>query len=70
MRKILVILLSFTALDICCQVKSSYYQKAYDGIVAMLEGESAPSVKRAVFLAEWAYYEGDCQLVRGLQFPG
>lgn len=58
MRKILVILLSFTALDICCQVKSSYYQKAYDGIVAMLEGESALSVKRAVFLAEWAYYEG------------
>lgn len=51
-------MLCFVTLDMYCQAKSSYYQEAYDEIVGMLEGKSALSVKRAVFLAEWAFYDG------------
>lgn len=58
MRRLLVLLFFLISLDLFCQVKSSYYQKAYDEIVGMLEGKTALSVKRAVFLAEWAYYDG------------
>ena len=58
MRRLLVLLFFFMSLDLFCQVRSPYYQKAYDEIVGMLEGKSALSVKRAVFLAEWAYYDG------------
>lgn len=35
-----------------------YYEHAFNEIVSMLEGRIKPSIKRAVFLAEWAYYEG------------
>lgn len=58
MRRFLALLLCFVTLDMYCQAKSSYYQEAYDEIVGMLEGKSALSVKRAVFLAEWAFYDG------------
>mgnify|MGYP003288748198 CR=1 FL=1 len=58
MRWFLALLLCFVTLDMYCQAKSSYYQEAYDEIVGMLEGKSALSVKRAVFLAEWAFYDG------------
>lgn len=59
MRRVLVLLLLFVTLDMFCQVRSSYYQRAYDEIVEMLEGRASISVKRAVFLAEWAYYDGE-----------
>ncbi len=34
------------------------YERAYDEMVAMLDGRQSLSVKRAVFLAEWAYLDG------------
>lgn len=35
-----------------------FYYRAYDEIVSMLEKDSL-DIKRAVFLAEWAYYDGE-----------
>ncbi|MDE5829442.1 MAG: hypothetical protein K2H48_05560 [Duncaniella sp.] len=35
-----------------------YYIDAYNEIGEMLTGDSLLSIKKAVFLAEWAYYEG------------
>ena len=35
-----------------------FYQQAFDEITDMLEGEAASSVKRVVFLQEWAYLQG------------
>ena len=35
-----------------------YYQKAYLGIDSMLNNKAPLSIKRAVFLAEWAYLDG------------
>ena len=58
MRRIWVLLVFFYALDLFGQAKSPCYQKAYDEIVAMLEGKTEISVKRAVFLAEYAYFDG------------
>lgn len=34
------------------------FDSAYNEIVAMLEGEKPLSVKRSVFLSEWAYLDG------------
>lgn len=39
--------------------KSKYYEQAYQEIVAMLEGKRDLSFKRAVFLVEWAYTDGN-----------
>ena len=39
--------------------RSRYYRQAYLEITDMLDGKIPLSVKRAVFLAEWAYYDGD-----------
>ncbi len=58
MRRIWVLLVFFYVLDLFGQAKSPCYQKAYDEIVAMLEGKTEISVKRAVFLAEYAYFDG------------
>ena len=38
--------------------KDTFYQQAFDEITDMLEGKTEPSVKRAVFLLEWAYLKG------------
>ena len=38
--------------------KSRYYEQAYSEIVDMLDGKKPLSIKRAVFLAEWAYFNG------------
>lgn len=36
-----------------------YYISAYNEIAPMLSGKKTVSIKRAVYLSEWAYYEGD-----------
>ena len=36
-----------------------YYSKAYSEITDMLEGRAALSIRRAVFMSEWAYLDGD-----------
>lgn len=38
--------------------RSTHYRKAYLEMSDMLDGKISLSVKRAVFLAEWAYYDG------------
>ncbi|GAB0478688.1 hypothetical protein KML24005_23750 [Alistipes onderdonkii subsp. vulgaris] len=37
----------------------SRYETAYAEIADMLDGKSSLSIKRAVFLAEWAYLDGN-----------
>lgn len=39
--------------------KDKFYQTAFDEITAMLDGKAPLSIKRAVFLAEWAYLDGE-----------
>lgn len=41
------------------QTETSYYKQAYSEMADMLEGKAPLSIKRAVFLAEWAYYDGN-----------
>lgn len=40
------------------ETRSRPYQQAYLEMAAMLDGRSPLSIKRAVFLAEWAYLDG------------
>lgn len=40
-------------------VNDPYFIQAYDEIIRMLEGKDSLSIKRAQFLMEWAYTEGD-----------
>lgn len=62
-RNIIIILLSvtislqsaFAQRDSCMEC----YNKAYSEITDMLEERKAPSIRRAVFLAEWAFLDGD-----------
>ncbi|WP_035331625.1 hypothetical protein [Dysgonomonas capnocytophagoides] len=39
-------------------IKDTYFTQAYDEIDRMLDGKDSLSVKRAEFLVEWAYMEG------------
>ncbi len=39
--------------------RSDYYSKAYSEITDMLEGRSPLSIRRSVFMAEWAYLDGN-----------
>lgn len=38
---------------------NEYYEKAYTEMADMLEGNSPISIRRAVFMAEWAYLDGN-----------
>lgn len=61
MKKIWFISLIFSIqLSIHAKNKTAedYYVSAYNEISSMLSGQVSASIKRAVFLAEWAYYEG------------
>ncbi len=61
MRKVLFILISiFIQLSIQAQSKTAedYYISAFNEMSGMLAGRDSLSIKRAVFLAEWAYFEG------------
>ncbi|MBD5232348.1 MAG: hypothetical protein HDS66_09420 [Bacteroidales bacterium] len=50
----------FIQLSLQAQPKSAedYYVSAFNEMLDMLAGRDSLSIKRAVFLAEWAYYEG------------
>ena len=39
--------------------ENEYYNQAYSVIADMLEGRTALSIRRAVFVAEWAYLDGN-----------
>lgn len=57
----LYIMLLLSPLSIFAQTKMAedYYVTAFNEMSDMLAGRDSLSVKRAVFLAEWAYYEGN-----------
>lgn len=61
MKKTLLLLffISIQHLVCCAQATSPYFNTAYNEITAMLDGKAPLSIKRAVFLAEWAYLDGD-----------
>ena len=40
-------------------VDNEYYEKAYAEMADMLDGRRPLSIRRAVFMAEWAYFDGD-----------
>ncbi len=40
------------------KIAEDYYVSAFNEMSDMLAGRDSLSIKRAVFLAEWAYYEG------------
>ena len=40
------------------KMAEDYYADAFNEISDMLSGKTQLSIKRAVYLAEWAYYEG------------
>lgn len=61
MKKLSLILVSiFLQLSAYAQkmVAEDYYEIAFNEMAEMLEGIDSLSIKRAVYLAEWAYYEG------------
>jgi len=41
------------------RIAEDYYVDAFNEITSMLSGTDSLSIKRAVFVAEWAYYEGE-----------
>ncbi len=56
----LCIILSLLQLSTLAQEKiaEDYYVSAFNEMSDMLAGRDSLSIKRAVYLAEWAYYEG------------
>ena len=54
--------LLFLSIQLSVQAQSmvaeDYYVSAFNEMSDMLAGRDTLSIKRAVFLAEWAYYEG------------
>ncbi len=61
MKKLLLyIILLFFQLHVQAQPQKTedYYLYAFNEMSEMLAGRDSLSIKRAVFLAEWAYYEG------------
>lgn len=65
MRKVLSILLviSIHSTILAQQSAVSYFEQAYSEMAAMLDGGKRPSIKRAVFLPEWAYLDGKLDYV-------
>lgn len=62
MKKILLLLLFLLVRQSTIQARPtdiSRYETAYTEIASMLDGKTPLSIKRAVFLAEWAYLDGD-----------
>lgn len=59
-KTIVIIFCTFTFLPVNAQMDDSYrrYEDAYQEIFNMLDGEIVPSIKRAVFLSEWAFLDG------------
>lgn len=66
MKKIgIYILLSLLQISAHSQSKTAedYYVSAFNEMSGMLVGRDSLSIKRAVFLAEWAYYEGNLDYI-------
>jgi len=40
---------------------NEYYEKAYTEMADMLDGKIPISIRRAVFMAEWAYLDGNLE---------
>lgn len=62
MKKILLLLLFLLVRQSTIQARPtdiSRYETAYTEIASMLNGKTPLSIKRAVFLAEWAYLDGN-----------
>lgn len=62
MKKILLLLLFLLVRQSAIQARPtdiSRYETAFTEIASMLDGKTPLSIKRAVFLAEWAYLDGD-----------
>ena len=61
MKKIILTLLLFVCIVIYsfAQQTDDYYNRAYNEIADMLDGKIPLSIKRAVFLTEWAYFDGN-----------
>ena len=45
------------------------FESAYKEILSMLEGKSTLSIKRSVFLAEWAYLDGNLDFEQDFCVP-
>lgn len=60
---VFVILHSLILLTVKAQTVDSYrrYEDAYDEMSNMLDEKTPLSIKRAVFLAEWAYLDGNLE---------
>ena len=61
MKKLMLCLLVLLGqLSVCAQqmIAEDYYVSAFNEMSDMLAGRDSLSIKRAVYLAEWAYYEG------------
>lgn len=62
MKKILLLLLFFLVRQPTSQAQlpdTSRFETAYTEIATMLDGKSSLSIRRAVFLPEWAYLDGE-----------
>lgn len=53
-----VFLLIQLSLQAQSKTAEDYYVSAFNEMSDMLDGSDSLSIKRVVFLAEWAYYEG------------
>ncbi len=56
---IFLVLLSHLSVEAQNVTAEDYYVSAFNEMSDMLAGRDSLSIKRAVFLAEWAYYEGN-----------
>ncbi len=61
-RRLLILLFVLNcSVCVCAQTayENSLYEKAYQEIYDMLEGKTKVSLKRAVYISEWAYLNGN-----------
>lgn len=61
---LLLVAIVYPAVCVCPQtpadrIDTRYYESAYTGITAMLDGRDSINLKRAVFLVEWAAGDGE-----------
>ncbi|MBR1654934.1 MAG: hypothetical protein IJ698_00740 [Prevotella sp.] len=66
---IFVIVVSLQPVFAVNSITNKYYNNAYFEICNMLEGRIPLSIKRAVFMAEWAYLDGDLDFERDFCEP-
>ena len=61
MRRLIIAFVLLAAVQLQAQstIAEDYYVSAFNEMSDMLAGRDSISIKRAVYLAEWAYYEGN-----------